>query len=105
MRGLYPAGSEAGVNSSRTMRRGVGAIYGASVGGLGDGVQFDVDAVLEHGFDFEEGLVVGVEVGAVFDLAKGGLKDGETVPRFQHVNGILGIDAAHGWGTFVSMEP
>jgi hypothetical protein len=77
--------------------------FWSSVGGLGDGVHLDVDAVLEHGFDFEEGFVVGIEVGAVFDLAKGGLKDGETVPGFQHVDGILGIDA-HGWGTFVSME-
>jgi hypothetical protein len=33
------------------------------------------------------------------------LKDGETVPGFQHVEEILSFDAAHGWGTFVFMEP
>ena len=73
------------------------------VGGLGDGAQLQIDAVQEHGFDLEEGFIFGVELRAAFDLAKGGLEDGETVPRIQYVDEILGFDAAHG-GTFVSME-
>lgn len=75
-----------------------------SVSGLRDGTHFALDAVLEHLFDFEEGLVFGVELRAVFDLTKSGLKDGETVAGFQDVDEILSFDAGHG-GTFVSMEP
>ena len=41
---------------------------------------------------------------AAFDLAKGGLEDGETVPRLEDVDEILSFDAVHG-GTFISMEP
>jgi hypothetical protein len=74
------------------------------IGGLGDAAYFEIDAVLEHLFDLDEGFVIGIELGAVFDLAQSGLKDGEAVPGFQDVDEILGFDAAHGWGTFVSME-
>jgi hypothetical protein len=61
--------------------------------------------MLKHGLDFEEGFVVGAELGALFDLAKSCLKDGETVPGFQHVDEILDFDAARGEGNLVSMEP
>jgi len=74
------------------------------VRGLGHRTQFQFDAVLEHGFDFEEGFVFRVELSAVFNLAKGGLEDGETVPRLEDVDEILSFDAVHG-GTFISMEP
>jgi len=60
---------------------------------------------MEDGFDFEEGFIVRVELRAVFDLAKGGLKDGETMPGFQHVNEILGFNAVHWSGNLVSIEP
>jgi hypothetical protein len=63
---------------------------------LGHRTQFQFDAVLEHVSDFEEGFVIRVELSAVFDLAKGGLEDGETVPRLEDVDEILGFDAVHG---------
>lgn len=63
---------------------------------MSDGADFVIDAALEHGFDFEEGFVVGIEFGAVLDAAKGGVEDGETVPGFEDVEEILSFDAIHG---------
>jgi hypothetical protein len=88
----------------RQKRHGrVSTSKGGLIRRLGDGAKFQVDAALEHVSDFEEGFVVGIELGAVFDLAKSGLKNRETMPGLQDVDEILGFDTAHG-GTFVYME-
>jgi hypothetical protein len=63
---------------------------------LSDGAEFQIDAVLEHALNLEKAIVFGTKSRGVFDLAKGGLKDGETVPGFQHVKEVLGFNAAHG---------
>ena len=72
---------------------------------MSDGAQLKIDAPLEHGFDLEESLVFRIKLGAVFNLAKGGLKNREAVTRLQDVEEILSFDTAHLRGTFASMEP
>ena len=68
---------------------------GLLIGRLGDGASFQIDAVLEHGSDLDEGFVFGVEVSAVLDIAKGGLEDSEAVTCLEDVKEILGFNAAH----------